>query len=109
MKIKHWEVKEDLGDFYVVDEDGENIALAQRVYPECIICLDEKDAHLIATAPEMLEIMIESLRYAIEMTKLNIEDYIKIIKSNPNYHSYRMIMIIEKATGLTIEEVLETD
>jgi hypothetical protein len=99
MKIKHWEVKEDLGDFYVVDEDGENVALAQRVYPEAIIHLDEKDAHLIAAAPEMLDLIISEFKCH---RQVGITDEL--------YEWNRLALaLIEKATGLTIGEVLKTD
>jgi hypothetical protein len=86
MKIKHWKVKEDLGDFYVVDEDGENVVLTH--------CLDEKDAHLIAVAPEMLNELISQYEQICNVCNYNLSCDI-----NPCQRKKRLQDTIRKATG----------
>ncbi len=100
-KLKHtkgpWTVQEEWGDHYVVTEMGDYIAVASEIYPECSVSIDEDDARLIAAAPEMLEALIYFVRRVREGS----------IRSKTTYSKY--VYIIEKATGMTIEEVLKDE
>ncbi|MCP3679925.1 MAG: hypothetical protein GY782_06495 [Gammaproteobacteria bacterium] len=117
-KLKHtkgpWTVQEDWGDHYVVTEMGDYIAVASEIYPECSVSIDEDDARLIAAAPEMLDALINIVK---ESKECCCDEMYKLRKlSDPNcamcnsIHSYdEIIALIEKATGLTIEEVLKDE
>jgi hypothetical protein len=105
MKLKHtpytWEPRER-----VVGTYGDNIS------HECIICVipdknfaprgfaDWKyNANLIAAAPEMLDALIEHMK--------KYKDKILFEKSESHLISFReMINAIEKATDMSIDEVL---
>ena len=84
-----WEIN-NLGD--IVDSQGFMIAEMPGYKGH------DDNAYLIAAAPEMLEALIEWLK-ASYIDYKNIEDF--------KNQFYRQIPVIEKATGMTIEEVLE--
>lgn len=48
-----WQLKESLGDWYVLDAEEQIVAAVTHAYPEGAIYLEEPDARLIALAPEM--------------------------------------------------------
>jgi len=64
----------------------------------------EANGRLIASASEMLEMMINSFK----QTKIIVGDnYINLIKMDEKSDAYKMLKLIEKATGFPIEEVLK--
>jgi hypothetical protein len=52
-----WEMRESLGEHWVTDFEGDTVACASAVYPECTITLDRDEAQLIATAPKLLDLL----------------------------------------------------
>jgi len=91
IKFKHtpgpWEVNIYNGHHVISPKNGRTIA-------SCNIPNHKANAHLIAAAPEMLEALIEIWKYHLE---------------NREAMPWEIKAIIEKATGLPIEEVLNDD
>lgn len=95
MKLKHtpgpWNID--------VNENLRNIIFSEKTHE--VICdlkkgvNDNRDARLIACAPEMLELLIEFLEWGAKTS------------SDMAYFEGNMKIFIEKATGMTIDEVLK--
>ncbi len=118
-KLKHskgpWVVASDWeGDFIVVDQNDENVAVASGYAGTLSISLDEDNARLIAAAPEMLEALINTVK---ESKECCCDEMFKLRNlTDPNcamcnsIHDYDEITaLVEKATGMTIEEVLKDE
>lgn len=100
-----WRRTESIGDYAVRNIEGDNIAVAANVYPECVIALDEADALLIAAAPEMLEALIESIMKAEVLNDMINEfdsEMLEAIRKKD-----KRIIAIERATGKTWPEIKE--
>jgi hypothetical protein len=95
MKLKglHREGIDKRGNIHIVSENGETIAIILKNKENL------KYSRLIAQAPEMLEALIESVIEAKKCMEIpyHLPDEEKVDKWKK---------FIEKATGLTIEEVL---
>lgn len=106
-KLKHtlgpWIAQYDIvDDIFYVDSDKGDIAQV-----ECIQIndaeIDEANAYLIAAAPEMLECLIKSFILLQEIDKR----YCSVPMTIENFEQREEIrQVIEKVTGMTIEEVL---
>ena len=83
-----------------VDESGDypfptyDILAVHEWGPECVACAFQHpyNARLIATAPEMLEVLIEQYKWLYSKAYYQTAELLKLL--------------IEKATGTSIEEVL---
>ncbi len=113
-KLKHskgpWVVVSDWeGDYIVVDQNDENVAVASGYAGTLSISLNEDNARLIAAAPEMLNYLIEMSRSVKEICRGC--DYYSSINDCDKENCYQSDhkKIVEKATGMTIEEVLKDE
>ena len=97
-KLKHTQ-----GDWRIrktVDESGDypfptyDILAVHEWGPECVACAFQHpyNARLIAAAPEMLEALIEQYKWLYSKAYYQTAELLKLL--------------IEKATGMSIEEVL---
>lgn len=86
--MSKWRAINTSNGWIVVNEQGENIAIASYAYPECVIGLNEKDAHLIASAPGLLE----ALNYAKESLYCILDE----MPFNPSEPREKYLTIISK-------------
>jgi len=102
-KLKHtpgpWKIEQDDRGYF---EKIGPLSMGFTHADDAWLDVEEADARLIAAAPEMLEDLIDEARkQVIRISAVkNIDEFIK------NIGKTKIMQTIEKATGLTIEEVL---
>ena len=72
-----WKIEINDGDFDVVDANGQAVAIASTIYPECTIGIDKEDAHRIVACVNALKDVDSSLleRYTSKEVKKALEEY----------------------------------
>ena len=70
-----WKIEINDGDFDVMDANDQSVAIASRIYPECVIGIEKEDAEHIVDcvnkAPQQ-QALIDELVKGLENLKANI-------------------------------------